>query len=252
MIDADIRAWAYDCSQSDIIAMLEPWQGKLGAVLYSSAYNAAKAPGRHVAFISGAQDAQKLTQAVNAGANFDGSIYEDEDNDKQTARYYAQLAQGIKKAANDAGVPFWGMSTRSDGNAADLVWLRAAAGLLSLPVVCWNPAVTRSSIDRALTAKGVPPWFLSPHPWRPTALPLFNSGWLNWLIDRFRGVTSAWWVEVSTRPQVHAVAFWSLRGYNYGHFGLYDRRGRLTAVGRPVWRKVMGNRRYPTVELSGR
>lgn len=236
----DVFAWAFGCTSQEVLQMLKKWKGKLGVVLYRKAFDAALADGSFIAHCTSIADAKAVAALVAQGARFVAATYLDEWNFKMTWAEYEFQATAIKAVLSGAGVPFWGMTTRGSSytNAPDFSWLNEETMILKTPVVCWNSSGTRESILEDIGLIHVPV-LLSPHPWRFTIWPLFNSGWLNWIKDRLAGRTAYWYArDVAAMPSVRAVAFWSLRAYGPGHFGLHTRRGNLTALGRAVSRAL--------------
>lgn len=248
MTPARVYGWAFDCAAEEVTSLLEPWNGKLGAVLYRRAYPAAKRPGTFAAFVGNSGDAANAAALARDGAKFAGAIYLDEDNGDMTGREYAQRSQVIAGELRSAGIPFWGMSTRSaPAGGPDLPFLRTVDGLMDTPVTCWNSAGSRRAVLDALLRHDLGPWLLSPHPYRFTLWPIWDCAAGNWALDLLHGLTAGWYAKVAGMANVQAVAIWSLRAYGPGHHGIYTSSGRLTSVGRPLWRSQMGNARYPRV-----
>jgi len=237
-----VFAWAYGCSVNEVLRFLPMLGGNVGAVLYRDQYEAAMEPRAFIAFIGSEDDAHEVVRLSKKGARFMGAIYLDERNLDMTLAAYAASASVIKNILATTGIPFFGMSTKSllsQAGHADLTFLREEVSRLGVPVLCWNATGSRATIEDELGRIKMW-WFLSPHPWRFTLLPLFNSGWVNWLLDHLHGITARWYVgTVAKREDVYGVGLWCLKAYGPGHFGLFTESGKLTGLGRAV-RRALG------------
>ena len=235
-----VYAWSFGCSASEVTALLSRWDGKLGAVLYPQAYGAALKPGRFIAFCGGSDDARTVAGLVDKGAKFDAAVYLDEQNGRMPTSGYLKQAANMKTVLDSVSVPFWGMTTRGLSNGrADLAFLRGEVSALRLPRVCWNSSGSRDGI--LLDAGSIKmPWLLSPHPYRLTFWPPFNSGWLNWILDHLHGRTARWYVELAKKRADIDVAFWCLRAYGPGQFGLHRKDGSLSSLGKAVRAILVG------------
>lgn len=235
-----VYAWAEACSVSEIPGLLSRFGGKVGAVLYPRQFEAARGPGRFVAFLGGPADAEALLSAVQGGARFDGALVWDEKNLVATWTEYAAVVERVRPSLLKVGVAFWGMSTRSlrgERGGADVLWLQKQSDRLGAERWGWNATGARGDVMREVAAHPEKRWLLSPHPWRFTVLPLFDAGWLNWLRDHFVGGSVRWYAEVMA--QRADVAFWCLKSYEPGHFGLFTVDGkRLTSLGRQLRRSL--------------
>jgi len=244
MDEVRVYAWADGCSAPEVLTMLQRFSGKLGAVLYRRSFAAAYEPGSFIAFCGGIDDVKSVVALVQNGAKFRAVILMDELNLTSTFSSYAAEAIAAKKLLDGVGIPFWGMSTHgmlAPSTPPDYTWLREEASQLRVPVLCWNASGTRSSILGGIGTIKMPRflWFLSPHPWRFTLWPPFDSGWMNWLLDHLHGRTAYWYAsKVARLPNVAGVGLWCLRSYGHGHFGLFTKGGKLTGIGRGVKRAL--------------
>jgi len=119
----------------------------------------------------------------------------------------------------------------------------------------FNAGGTRLRLVRGALGSDAGPWLVCGIPNRPAWRP-YNTV-LSWVVQQLVGVSMAGWVRLADRPDVLAVTFWVLLethnpdGRPQTAFGIYKPRGAtyvLTTVGRALWRSLMGNRDYPTIQ----
>ena len=231
-------AWAHGVTVQEAPALASRFPG-LGLVLYPTNYGAAidlTVP--PIAYVTRESHAQVIRTLVTTGTPFRAVLVLDERNaagasghaltpDEYRARY-----EPIR-AILDGVVPVFTMGLMPVGGFwPTLLWRRSFddeyhARLPPADGRAFNPnKVALTEVHRVLRLPG--PWLLSPAPFR------------TWFDRLMQPVTVKQWANLSTRPNVAAVALWCLREAHDERFGwqpqhgLLDRRGNVTNVGQEL------------------